>query len=98
MLKLGKIISEVGLNPKRYSVLLEINVEMYDRKRRKVTEEDFNFGGKLFSKNPDSSLRFQHILESMLREPLPEKISARLTDDYIVIYRTNYKAEILLLF
>lgn len=98
MLPLGKIISEAGLSFRKYAKLAAIEVDMYDRKRREVEEHDFNFGGKLFAKNPDSSLRFQHILDSMLREPIPKKISARITDDYLVIYRPNYKAEILLLF
>lgn len=98
MMPLGKIISEAGLNFRKYSKLAAIEVDMYNRKQREVKENDFNFDGKLFAKNPDSSLRFQHILDSMLREPIPKKISARLTDDYLVIYRPNYKAEILLLF
>ena len=53
MMPLGKIISEAGLSFKKYSRLVAIPVEMYDRQQHEILESNFSFGGKLFAKIRD---------------------------------------------
>ena len=55
MIKFEHIILEAGLNPKDFQGISEIPVELFDRKNREIKDEKFfDFGKKLFAKNPES--------------------------------------------
>lgn len=98
MLLLGKIITKAWICFE-YSKLATIPLKIYDRNQYQLTEKDFNFGRQLFAKNPNSCLKFRHILDSLLQEKhLLEKFSAWLTDDILVIYWPLEKSNFLILF
>lgn len=87
MITLGKIITESGLNPEDFSGLSKILVRIYDRKNRELTEEeDFDFGKKLFAKNPDSQKNFREVLEKEKQKKLfPKEIQGNLTDSALIL-------------
>ena len=86
MLTFGLIISESGLKPEDFSTLSNIPVKLYDRKNRELTEEkDFNFGKKLFAKNPDSQEKFREILEKQDLKYLPKEILVNLSDSALIL-------------
>lgn len=97
MIKFGHIISEVGLDPKKYPRSSKIEVDLSDRKERKIGEEEFNFNGKLFEKNQKSKSKFIHMIDDCESEKkeLPEQIYAKLTDNALILH-FPYRATLIL--
>ena len=98
MMKFGHIISQVGLDPKKYPRSSEISVELYDRKNRVIGENDFNFNGQMFKDNSISKSKFIHMIDNCEdeRKKLPDQISARINYDALVVF-FPYKAPVFLL-
>lgn len=88
MMQLGHIISEAGLDCKKYPRSSEISVKMYDRKEREIGDREFNFNKELFKNNSKSMSKFIHMIDDCEAEKkkLPSEISARISDDALVFY------------
>lgn len=85
MIKFEHIILESGLNPKDFQRICEIPVQLFDRKNRKIEDQKFfDFGKKLFAKNPESQKRFREFLETLNQTKCPE-ILGRLDDDVLIL-------------
>ena len=97
MITMGHIIAQVGLDPKEYPRSSKISVELSDRKERKIGVDDFDFNGKLFERNSKSKSKFIHLIDDCETEKkeLPDQISAKLTDDVLVLY-FPYRATLVL--
>ncbi len=83
-MKFERLNEAVGINPKDYTELANIVVEVFDRKNRKITGE-FRFAEPLFSRNPTSKKKFEEFLEEE-RSKCTKNIRVRLTDDFLIVY------------
>lgn len=93
MIKFEHIILEAGLNPKDFQGISEIPVELFDRKNREIKDEKFfDFGKKLFAKNPESQNKFREFLETLNQTKCP-KISGHLDDDVLILRPQGFTSE-----
>ena len=90
MIRFGKIISEVGLQPTDFQKLSDIPVDIYDRKNRILDEEHFDFGRNMFSRNSDSKESFTKLLKQLMEKNLDVKVSGRLLDEMFILYISTF--------
>ena len=83
----GYLIKQAGFNPERFQKIAEIPLTIYDRKN-KIVEYELNFVKPILDCNWSSKLNFQNLIESMSIDDseIPERISARLTENILVLY------------
>lgn len=83
----GQFIEAIGINSKDYPKLADVEVEIIDRKNRKI-EGNVKFPIPLFFENSISEKKFQAFLENE-NKCLTDSITiiqVRFTDGFLIIY------------
>lgn len=85
-----RIIEITGLNPEDYPVSSQIEVDVFDMRKRKLKDYEISeYGNNLFEKNPYSKIRFQELLENIeTSKDHPVHMEAQLMDAFLFVKRS----------
>lgn len=84
-MKFAKIIQAAEIENKNYPRLSEFEVEVFDRKNRKI--EDVNFDKPIFSENVESFYRFKHFLNENESNSKLTSIQVKYDASFLILYK-----------